>query len=179
MGALKSAVNLGNFGSEAAPHRGLLRLQEEGHNRESKTRLFFPPESRPLRPARGRLSQSQTLWAQDPPSRKAPHRQHWTTPPDNCLGPRPHAPSLARDNKLEIPSPAPETTPLLPQHPPIRAPPPGRSPAQAQPSTWCRGAEVHHAPQRPPAPARRWGGLGVGVEAGASAGLGRPGDSRD
>lgn len=130
MGALKSAVNLGNFGSEAAPHRGLLRLQEEGHNRQSKTRLFFPPESRPLRPARGRLSQSQTLWTQDPPSRKAPHRQHWATPPDNCLGPRPHAPSLARDNKLEIPSPAPETTPLLPQHPPIRVPPPGRSPAQ-------------------------------------------------
>lgn len=130
LGALESAVNLGNLGSEAAPQQGLLRLQGEGHNGESKTRLFFPPEPRPLRPARGRLSQSQTLWAQDPPSGKAPHRQHWATPPDNCIGPRPQAPSLAPDNKLKIPSPAPEPTPLLPQRPPLCAPPPGRSPAQ-------------------------------------------------
>lgn len=179
LGALESAVNLGNLGSEAAPQQGLLRLQGEGHNGESKTRLFFPPEPRPLRPARGRLSQSQTLWAQDPPSGKAPHRQHWATPPDNCIGPRPQAQASPRiiSSKFQVPplSPRPSSRSVLPSAPHPRV--------EVLPSTWCRGAEVRRAPQRPPAPARRWGGLevgvGVGVEAGASAGLGRPGDSGD
>lgn len=165
----------GNPSSEAALQRGLWRLHGEEHSGESKTRLFSlfstlnnldhsdPPE---------RLSQSQTLWAEDPPSSKAPHSQRWATPPDYCTRLRPRAqtsPGII-NSKFQVPplSPRPSSSSALPSEP--------RPPAEAQFHTWSRGAEVRRAPQKPLKPVRRWGGLGVWVAAEALAGPESSGD---
>lgn len=121
------------------------------------------PDPLGTRPALLQYTRHTHTHTQDPPSYNIPDTHIHTA------GPRPRSPSLSLDNKLKILSPAPKPTPLLRPCPPS-AP---RPQAEAQPSTWCRGAEVRRAPLRPPAPARRWGGLEVGVEAGASAGSDR------
>ena len=112
----------------------------------------FAPSTKTTPAHPGRLSQSRTLWIQDPPSYNIPDTHtrargptsynithththtHTTHTPHththtHTAGPRPRYPSLSLDNKLKILSPAPKPTALPRPCPPLCAPPPGRSPA--------------------------------------------------